>query len=145
MRIFVLICNFVVPLMMIVIGILYKYRLYEKIDKILDLFMPIAMTISGVEDDRRNDFSKNANILNYANRKCSLIWNISGICTLLLTIIGLILNQSNVLSTFTISDIGNVSIILLEVELAIMVAVFISVEYVLKIKILKEVSGEILK
>lgn len=137
MRIFVLICNFFVPLIMIGIGSLYKYRLYKKIDKILDLFMPIAMTVSGVGDDRKNNLSKNANILTSTNRKCSLLWNISGICTLLLTIIGLILNQSSIFNTFTISDIGNVSIILLEVELAIMVAVFISVEYVLKRKIIK--------
>lgn len=45
-------------------------------------------------------------------------------------IIVLILNKSNILNTFIISDIENISIILLEVELAIIIAIFICVEYI---------------
>lgn len=138
MRIFVLICNFTIPLIMIGVGILYKYRQYGKINKILDLFMPIIMVVSGING--KKNFTKSTNLSTLANRKCSLIWNTSGIYTLLITIIVLILNKSNILNTFIISDIENISIILLEIELAIMATVFITIEYILKGKLYKRVD-----
>lgn len=123
MNTLILTCNIGIPIIMIFIGILYKYNLYKKIDKTLDLIMPIAMFFSGFSDEKRKAFSKDTNTLALANRKCSLIWSISGVCTLLLTIILLILNKSAVY---------NISVILLEIECLILVVVFITVEYILK-------------
>lgn len=123
MNILTLTCNIGIPIIMIFIGILYKCNLYKKIDKILDLIIPIAMFFNGFSEDKREDFSKDTNTLALANRKCSLIWSISGVCTLLLTITLLILNSSTVYNT---------SAIVLELECLILVAVFITVEYILK-------------
>lgn len=130
MRVFILICNFIIPSIMIFIGILYKYKKYKNINKILNLFAPIAMIVSGINN--KNNLYINRKVLNSVNRKCSLIWNISGILTLLLTIIVIPLNKSSIFNNFLISDIKNVSIILLEIELAIFIFTFISVEYLLK-------------
>lgn len=130
MRIFILICNFIIPLIMIFIGILYKYKKYKNINKILDLFVPFAMIVSGLNN--KNNPSINTNVLDSFNRKCSYIWSISGIFTLLLTIITIILNKASTINTFVISDIKNINIILLELELAIVVIVFIGVEYIAK-------------
>ncbi|WP_097027801.1 hypothetical protein [Clostridium peptidivorans] len=123
MNILTLTCNIVIPIIMISIGILYKCNLYKKIDKTLDLIIPIAMVFTGFSDGKRENFSKDTNTFALANRKCSLIWSISGVCTLLLTIILLILYKSAVY---------NISVILLEIECLILVAVFITVEYILK-------------
>jgi hypothetical protein len=143
MKTFILICNITVPLLMISIGLLYKYSLYKKTNKILDLFMPIVMIFSGAGDDGKNDFYKNTNLLASANKKCSLIWSISGICTLVITIIVLIVNKSNIINANTFSDMSNVSVIMLEVEFAIVVAVFISVEYFLKKKLYKKIDANL--
>lgn len=143
MKTFILICNISVPLLIISIGLLYKYSLYKKINKILDLFMPIVMIFSGVGYDGKNDFYKNTNLLAFANRKCSLIWSISGICTLVITIIVLIVNKSNIINANTFSDMSNVSVIMLEVEFAIVVAVFISIEYFLKKKLYKKIDANL--
>ncbi|MBZ9692265.1 hypothetical protein [Clostridium sp. M14] len=123
MNLLALICNILIPIIMIFIGFLYKYNLYKKIDKILDLIVPIAMIYSGFSDDKKISLSKSTSTLALANKKCSLIWSISGACTLLLTIIMLLLNKS---------DIYDTSVILLEVELFILIAIFITVEYVFK-------------
>ena len=138
MRIFILIRNFIIPLIMIYIGILYKYKKHKNINKILDLFVPFAMIVSGINN--KNKLSINKNALASVNRKCSLIWSISGLFTLLLTIIIIILNKASIINTFVISDIENVSIILLEIELAIFVATFISVEYIIKRNFYKEIN-----
>ncbi|NFE74954.1 hypothetical protein FDC27_12090 [Clostridium botulinum] len=130
MNLLTLICNILIPIIMIFIGFLYKCNLYKKIDKTLDLIIPMAMIFSGFSDDKKISLSKGTRTLASANKKCSLIWSISGICTLLLTIILLILNKSNIYDT---------SIILLEVEFFILVAIFITVEYVLKRKLYKKI------
>ncbi|MBN1071749.1 hypothetical protein DVV91_11675 [Clostridium botulinum] len=130
MNLLVLICNILIPIIMIFMGFLYKCNLYKKIDKTLDLIIPIAMIFSGFSDDKKISLSKGTSTLASANKKCSLIWSISGVCTLLLTIILLILNKS---------DIYDTSVILLEVEFFILVAIFITVEYVLKRKLYKKI------
>ncbi|MBN1065371.1 hypothetical protein DWV12_01565 [Clostridium botulinum] len=130
MNLLALIFNILIPIIMIFIGFLYKCNLYKKIDKTLDLIIPIAMIFSGFSDDKKISLSKGTSTLASANKKCSLIWSISGICTLLLTIILLILNKS---------DIYDTSVILLEVEFFILVAIFITVEYVLKRKLYKKI------
>ncbi|ACD53342.1 hypothetical protein FDB55_11095 [Clostridium botulinum] len=130
MNLLALIFNILIPIIMIFMGFLYKCNLYKKIDKTLDLIIPIAMIFSGFSDDKKISLSKGTSTLASANKKCSLIWSISGVCTLLLTIILLILNKS---------DIYDTSVILLEVEFFILVAIFITVEYVLKRKLYKKI------
>ncbi|NFO14939.1 hypothetical protein FDB34_12195 [Clostridium botulinum] len=130
MNLLALIFNILIPIIMIFIGFLYKCNLYKKIDKTLDLIIPMAMIFSGFSDDKKISLSKGTSTLASANKKCSLIWSISGVCTLLLTIILLILNKSNIYDT---------SVILLEVEFFILVAIFITVEYVLKRKLYKKI------
>lgn len=123
MNALVLTFNIGIPTVMIFIGILYKYNLYKKTDKILELIIPTAMLFTGLSDDKTDDFSKYTNTLGFVNRKCSLIWSISGACTLLLTMIFIILNKS------TVYSIGTK---LLELQCLIIVAVYITIEYILK-------------
>ena len=51
---------------------------------------------------------------------------------IIITAIVLIINKSDILNTTSFLDTTNVSVIMLEVELAIVVMTFISVEFVLK-------------
>ncbi|ENK0837852.1 hypothetical protein AB2Z22_001175 [Clostridium botulinum] len=133
MNILMLTCSIAIPVLMIFIGILFKCNSYKKIDKTLDLIVPIATFFTGFSERDREHLYKNTNNLASVNTKCSLIWSISGVCTLLLTIILLILNKS---------DIYNTSVILLEPELLILVIVFISVEYILKRNFNKKISEQ---
>ncbi|EKO1912041.1 hypothetical protein PZQ55_001073 [Clostridium botulinum] len=133
MNILISTCNIGIPVLMIFIGILFKCNSYKKIDKTLDLIVPIAMFFTGFSERDREHLCKNTNNLASVNRKCSLIWSISGVCTLLLTIISLILNKS---------DVYNTSVILLEPELLILVIVFITVEYILKRNFNKKISEQ---
>ena len=132
MSIFILLCNIVVPLIMISIGILYNKNSNKKINKILDLFMPIAMIGSGLGCKDTNDIFKNKNSLESSNKKCSLIWIVSGLVTFIITAIVLIINKSNILNDKTFLDTSNVSVIMLEIEFAILVMVFMSVKFILK-------------
>lgn len=140
MKIFILLCNILVPVIMIAIGILYKQRLYTKINKILDLFIPIAVVSSGLGCEDKSSSSTNTNTLVSANKKCSLIWIVSGLCTMLITAIVLIVNRYDIINATTFLDVNNVSVIMLEVELAIVIAVFISVEYILKKSFYKKID-----
>ncbi|NFD30088.1 hypothetical protein EXN57_01185 [Clostridium botulinum] len=133
MNILISTCNIGIPVVMILIGILFKCNSYKKIDKTLDLIVPIATFFTGFSERDRENLYKNTNNLASVNRKCSLIWSISGVCTLLLTIISLILNKS---------DIYNTSVISLELELLILVIVFITVEYILKRNFNKKISEQ---
>lgn len=132
MSIFILICNIVVPLIMISIGVLYNRHSNKKINKILDLFMPIAMIGNGLGGKDTNDIFKDKNSLVSSNKKCSLIWIVSGLVTFIITAIVLIINKSNILNAKTFLDTSNVSVIMLEIEFAILVMVFISMKFVLK-------------
>lgn len=131
MNIFTMTCNIGIPIIMIGIGVLYRHNSYKNINKVLDLIIPIAMLFSGFSDDKKNDFPKNTNTLISANKKCSLIWIGSGLCTLFFGIIALMVNKS---------DINNTSMLLLEVECLILVAIFVTVEYFLKRKFYQEVD-----
>ena len=102
MNILMLICNIGIPVVMILIGILFKCNSYKKIDKTLDLIVPIATFFTGFSEREREHLYKNTNKLASVNRKCSLIWSISGVCTLMLTIISLILNKSDIYNTSVI-------------------------------------------
>lgn len=122
MNILISTCNIGIPVLMIFIGILYKCNLYKDRQNIR-FNCTYSNVFTGFSERDREHLYKNTNNLASVNRKCSLIWSISGVCTLLLTIISLILNKS---------DIYNTSVILLEPEFLILVIVFITVEYVLK-------------
>lgn len=139
MKILILACNILVPIIMIAIGSLYKRHLYKIINNIFDLFRPIAMIGSGIGDDSNRSLLKNEELVASANKKCSFIWTITGVCTLIVTSIVLLLNRANIAVDTSFSDINNVSIITLEVELAVVVAVFITVEYILKKKLYKRI------
>ena len=132
MKLFILLCNLLIPAIMITIGILYKYRSYKKINTILDLFIPASIIGSGLGSKETVTFSTNTNLLKSSNKKCSLIWIISGLATLIITVIVLILNKSDIITSKTFLDTSNVSVIMLEVELAISVVVFVTVEFILK-------------
>lgn len=132
MSIFILLCNIVVPLIMISIGVLYNKHSNKKINKILDLFMPIAMIGSGLGGKDNSDIFKDKNLLESSNKKCSLIWILSGLVTFIITAIVLIINKSNILNARTFLDTSNISIIMLEIEFAIVVMVFVIVKFILK-------------
>ncbi|ACA53814.1 hypothetical protein FDC45_01595 [Clostridium botulinum] len=134
MNILMLTCNIAIPVLMIFIGILFKCNSYKKIDKTLDLIIPLAMFFNGFSDGEREHLCKNTNKLASVNRKCGLIWSISGACTLLFTMILLILNKSNIYNT---------SVTLLEAECLILVAVFVTVEYILKRNFNKKLMNNI--
>ena len=132
MKIFILFCNIIVPVIMICIGVLYNRHSNKRINRILDLFMPIAMIGSGLGNVDNSDFFKGKNSLQSSNKKCGMIWLLSGLVTFIITAIVLIINKSDILNTTSFLDTTNVSVIMLEVELAIVVMTFISVEFVLK-------------
>lgn len=128
MNILILTCNIVIPLIMIFIGVLYKHNSYKKIESTLDLIMPLATTFIGISHDESENFSKNKNKLDFINRKCSSIWIITGIGTLLLAIVLLMINKTS---------IYYVSILLLEIQCIILVSVFVTIEYILKMNFRK--------
>lgn len=132
MKIFILLCNIIVPVIMICIGVLYNRHSNKKINRILDLFMPIAVMGSGLSNESNNDFLNGINPLESSNKKCGMIWFISGLVTFIITIIVLIINKSDILNATSFLDTNNVSVIMLEVEFAIAVMIFISVEFILK-------------
>lgn len=140
MKIFVLICNIIVPVIMIWIGILYKKHFNKKINKILDLFMPVAMIASGLGGADNSDFLKDKNLLESSNKKCGLIWFVSGVFTFIITTIVLIINKADILNATNFLDTNNVSVIMLEVEFAIVVMIFISVEFILKKAFYKKID-----
>lgn len=132
MKIFILFCNIIVPVIMICIGVLYNRHSNKRINRILDLFIPIAMIGSGLGNVDNSDFLKGKKSLQSSNKKCGMIWILSGLVTFIITAIVLIINKSDILNTTSFLDTTNVSVIMLEVELAIVVMTFISVEFVLK-------------
>ncbi len=138
MKLFILLFNLLILAIMITIGILYKYRSYKKINTILDLFIPISIIGSGLGSKETATFSTNTSLLESSNKKCGLIWIISGLAILIITIMVIILNKSDIITAKTFLDTSNVSVIMLEVELAISVAVFVTVEFILKKAFYKE-------
>lgn len=125
MNIFILILNICIPMIMMYVGVLYKYNSNNKIDKILDLIMPAAMIFSGISDDKNCEIDNNNNSIILFNKKISFVWIISGFITLIITIFGLFINKAN---------ITNVSITLLEMEAVIVVGVFVTIQFWMKNK-----------
>ncbi|MDB2093951.1 hypothetical protein [Clostridium paraputrificum] len=132
MKIFILFCNIIVPVIMICIGGLYNRHSNKIINRILDLFMPIAMIASGLGNVDNSNFFKGKNSVQSSNKKCGMIWFLSGLVTFIITAIVLIINRSDILNATSFLDTTNVSVIMLEVEFAIVVMAFIGVEFILK-------------
>ena len=130
MKIFILFCNIIVPMIMICIGVLYNRNSNKKINRILGLFMPIAVISSGLGTEDNNDFLNGINLIKSYNKKCGMIWFISGLFTFIITIIVLMINKSDILSATSFLDNNNVSVIMLEVEFAIAVMIFISTKFI---------------
>lgn len=131
MNIFILILNICIPMIMVHIGVLYKYNSINRINKVLNLFIPIAMFFSGISDDNKRE-SNISNYVSFANKKISLTWITSGIVTLIFTIIGLLINNTN---------INYVSILLLEVEVTILVGVFVTIQFWMKNKLNEKINS----
>lgn len=131
MNIFILILNICIPMIMVYIGVLYKYNSINRINKVLNLFIPIAMFFSGISDDNKRE-SNISNYVSFANKKISLTWITSGIVTLIFTIIGLLINNTN---------INYVSILLLEVEVTILVGVVVTIQFWMKNKLNEKINS----
>ena len=131
MNIFILILNICIPMIMVYIGVLYKYNSINRINKVLNLFIPIAMFFSGISDDNKRE-SNISNYVSFANKKISLTWITSGIVTLIFTIIGLLINNTN---------INYVSILLLEVEVTILVGVFVTIQFWMENKLNEKINS----
>ncbi|VCT85028.1 hypothetical protein [Clostridium neonatale] len=131
MNIFILILNICILMLMVYIGVLYKYNSINRINKVLNLFIPIAMFFSGISDDNKRE-SNISNYVSFANKKISLTWITSGIVTLIFTIIGLLINNTN---------INYVSILLLEVEVTILVGVFVTIQFWMKNKLNEKINS----
>ena len=84
-----------------------------------------------------NHIFNDKNALESFNKKCGLIWFVSGLVTFIITATALLINKSNILNAITFLDTSNVSVIMLEIEFAIVVMVFISVEFAFKKSFLK--------
>lgn len=87
---------------------------------------------SGLGSKDNSDIFKDKNSLESSNKKCGLIWFVSGLVTFIITATVLVINKSNILNATTFLDTSNVSVIMLEIEFAIVVMIFISVEFVFK-------------
>lgn len=125
MNIFILILNICIPMIMMYVGVLYKYNSNNKIDKILDLIMPVAMIFSGISDDKKSEIDNINNSIILFNKKISFVWIISGFITLIITIFGLFINKVN---------ITNISIALLEMEAVTVIGVFVTIQFWMKNK-----------
>ena len=137
MTIFILLCNIIIPVIMIYIGVLYNKHSNKRINKILDLFIPLTMLGSGLSSKDDSNIFNDKNVLESFNKKCSLIWFVSGLVTFIITATVLLINKSNILNATTFLDTSNVSVIMLEIEFAIVGMVFISVEFAFKKSFLK--------
>lgn len=126
MSIFILICCMVIPIIMIVIGILYRINLPKEGNNILDLIIPLAMLFSGISQNNNlsTDLDKKMQI--YLKKRCGTIWIISGIVMLICVTVLLLLN---------IFKINSISDSLLEFECIIFTAIFITIEYFFKKKL----------
>lgn len=122
----ILIGCIVIPIVMIVIGILYRINLCKKSNNILDLIIPITMLFSGISQNNTlpTDLDKKMQI--YSKKRCGTIWIISGVVMLICVTTLLLLN---------ISQINSISDSLLEVECIMFTAIFITIEYFWKKKL----------
>lgn len=131
MNTFILVGNFIIPIIMILIGILYIVNSSKNINSIWSSIVSIAMLFTGLSDDYKASESNITHTLISLNKKYGAIWIGSGLSMLIIVNVLLLLNKS---------EINNISGSLLELECMILVAVFITVEYVFKRKFHKEAN-----
>ena len=132
MKMFILFCNGIIPMLMIYLGIICNKQSAKKTNKILNIFMPITSDGSGVGHIPNCDSLRDKILLKKYRRRLSIIWSLSGILTLIITAIVLIMNKTNILSTANYIDINSVTVIMLEIELAIVVVIFAIIKFILK-------------
>lgn len=116
MDVFIFISCITIPIIMIFIGTLYKLNLY----KIIKLFLPIIMFLTGISENKDESIALN---LIYKSRVCSFIWIILG-CIILSFIFIILL--------FDVHSFYNIMNSLFELECIIFSIVFISVKYFMK-------------
>ncbi|MBM7836351.1 hypothetical protein [Clostridium sardiniense] len=119
MNIFVFISCITIPILMILIGTLYKFNLYKRINKVSTLFVPLIMFFTGISEARNESIDLNIN----KNKICSLIWIILGSIILILISILLLFNKNS---------FYNIMNSLLELECIIFAIIFVSVRYFIK-------------
>ena len=122
MNIFILILNFIIPIIMISIGIIYRIKPSKDRNNFWSFIVSIAMMFTGFSDG--HDVSSK-HMENSINKKYGAIWIVSGLLLLVFISTVLITNKS---------EIKNLSILLLELEGLILVALFIIVEFFIKRK-----------
>lgn len=120
MKISLLIFAFMIPILMIIIGTLYRQNLRKTLNRLLDFFIPLASVFSGIDLKYQLPDTENSNI-----KACSLIWIISGISIIVFNSIELVLNKSNVL---------DIIIPICEAECLIVVLVAAITRYIFKPK-----------
>ncbi|KGM92915.1 hypothetical protein FDC62_08275 [Clostridium botulinum] len=126
MNIFILTCCIVIPIVMIVVGILYRLNLLKKSNSILDLIISLVMMFSGISKDNNSPMYLDKKIPIYSKKKCGIIWMISGVVMLICITVLLLLN---------ISQINSILDSLLDIEFIIFTIIFITTEYFLKKKL----------
>ncbi|KOC31257.1 hypothetical protein [Clostridium botulinum] len=125
MNVFILTCCIVIPIVMIVVGILYRMNLFN--NSILDLIISLVMMFSGISKDNNPPMYLDKKIPIYSKKKCGIIWMISGVVMLICI---------TVLLLFNISQINSILDSLLDIEFIIFTIIFITTEYFLKKKVI---------
>ena len=128
MNIFILILNILVPLSMILIGLVYLCNSYKKLYKIFELCVPVVMFFSGISNHELTTKGSERTLTSDTSKKCGYIWIISGVILLIVTLFIILVNNNSILMATTILDISNVSVIMLEVELAIFILIYIYIK-----------------
>lgn len=125
MNVFIIIITYIIPIIMISIGIIYRINPSKNINNFWSLIVSITMVFTGFSDGHDVSKISSEHIHNSINKKYGAIWVISG--SLLLIIISLLLITNK-------SEIKNLSKLILELEGIILVAIFIIVEFFIKRK-----------
>ncbi len=123
MNIFIIIINFIIPIIMILVGIIYRTNPPKNINIFWSFIVSISMMFTGFFDG--HDVNNIEHTENSTNKKYGAIWVISGLLLLIFISFLFITNKS---------EIKDLSILLLELEGLILVAIFIIVEFFIKRK-----------
>ncbi len=125
MNVFIIIINYSIPIIMISIGIIYRINPYKNINNFWSLIISIAMVFTGFSDGHDVSKISSKHIQNSIYKKYGTIWVISGLLLLIIISFLLITNKS---------EIKDLSILILELEGIILVALFIILEFFIKRK-----------
>ncbi|MGL5381513.1 hypothetical protein, partial [Clostridium sp.] len=117
-----LILSGIIPIIMIVIGVLYKLHLNKNINKAYDLLTPPSILITYLLDNKHDLKYKN-NYIYFSNKKRSSAWIRFGFITLIFSITIFILHKDNIFNTF---------IVLLKLQIIILISISMLIDYILK-------------